>query len=186
MLNLRLLRRVLCALAACAIHPAGSLRLPPPPRSTTELGRRAATGLLGAAATAAALPVPAARAAGAASEEALLKELQTSRAALEPLPALLDEEKWDAVRSVLKVPPVGNLWNLGETKNPMRKFADLRDDVELFELADEISGALQLADQYSYSNTFIYTQPGNGKVKIKEPKQQIKIASDKLGELIGK
>ena len=106
------------------------------------------------------------------------------RTALEPLPALLDEEKWDAVRSVLKTPPVGNLWNLGESKNTLRKLADLRDDVELFELAEEVAGALQLADQYTYDNNFIYYQPGNGKVKIKEPKQQVQLASKKLGELL--
>ena len=65
-------------------------------------------------------------------------------------------------------------------KNPLRKLADLKDDVELFETVDDIAQALQLADQYCYSNTFIYTQPGNGKVKIKEPKQQLKIAADKM------
>ena len=54
------------------------------------------------------------------------------RTALLPLPALLDEEKWDAVRSVLKTPPVGLLWNLGESKNTLRQLADARDDVELF------------------------------------------------------
>lgn len=32
---------------------------------------------------------------------------------------------------VAQVPPVGNLWNLGESKNSIRKLADLRDDVEL-------------------------------------------------------
>ena len=141
-----------------------------------------------ALACAAALPLAAAAApafAAAPTEAELVTELKMVRTLLEPLPALLDEEKWDSVRGVLKTPPTANLWNLGEAKNPMRKLADLRDDVELFELADEISGALQLADQYSYSNTFIYTQPGNGKVKIKEPKQQIKIASDKLLTLIG-
>ena len=47
----------------------------------------------------------------------------------ETLNAMLDEEKWDSVRSVLKPPPVGNLWNLGESKNTLRKLADLRDDV---------------------------------------------------------
>ena len=141
-----------------------------------------------ALACAAALPLAAAAApvfAAAPTEAELVTELKSVRTLLEPLPALLAEEKWDSVRSVLKSPPTANLWNLGETKNPMRKLADLRDDVELFELADEISGALALADQYSYSNTFIYTQPGNGKVKIKEPQQQIKIASDKLLTLIG-
>lgn len=88
-----------------------------------------------------------------ASEEALLSELKDVRKALEPLPALLEQEKWDAVRSVLKTPPVGNLWNLGDSKNTLRKLADLRDDVELFELADDVAGALQLADQYTYDST---------------------------------
>lgn len=132
-----------------------------------------------------ALALPATLPAHAAtSEEAILAELKQVRTALEPLPALLDEEKWDAVRSVLKTPPVGNLWNLGESKNTLRKLADLRDDVELFELAEEVAGALQLADQYTYDNNFIYYQPGNGKVKIKEPKQQVQLASKKLGELL--
>ncbi len=31
----------------------------------------------------------------------------------------------------------------------IRKLADLRDDVELFELADDVAGALQLADQFT-------------------------------------
>jgi len=121
----------------------------------------------------------------AASEAALLDELKAVRTALEPLPALLNEEKWDAVRSVLKTPPVANLWNLGESKNTLRKLAELRDDVELFELSDDVAGALQLADQFTYDNNFIYFQPGSGKVKIKEPTDQIKIASKKLGDLLG-
>ena len=115
----------------------------------------------------------------------MLADLANAKEALLPLPALLEEEKWDAVRSVLKTPPGGNLWNLGESKSPARKLADLRDDVELFELVDEIAGALQLADQFTYDNNFIYFQPGNGKVKIKEPKQQVEIAAKKLGDLIG-
>ena len=114
----------------------------------------------------------------------MLADLANAKEALLPLPALLEEEKWDAVRSVLKTPPVGNLWNLGESKNPARKLADLRDDVELFELVDEIAGALQLADQFTYDNNFIYFQPGNGKVKTKEPKDQIAVAKSKLKAII--
>lgn len=121
----------------------------------------------------------------APDEASILAELKSVREALQPLPALLEEEQWDKVRSVLKTPPVGLLWNLGESKNTLRKLADLRDDVELFELADDVAGALQLADQYTYDNNFIYFQPGNGKVKIKEPKQQVLLASQKLGELLG-
>jgi len=56
--------------------------------------------------------------------------------------------------------------------------------VELFELADEVSGALQLADQYAYDNVFIKFQPGSGKVLIKEPKAQLKIAQTKLDEVL--
>ena len=38
-----------------------------------------------------------------AREQDYVAELRTVQKALEPLPALLDQEKWDAVRSVLKV-----------------------------------------------------------------------------------
>ena len=146
--------------------------------------RRGAVSLAAAALPLASLPFDA-KAADKPTEASLVAELKTVRELLEPLPGLLAEEKWDAVRDVLKKPPTANLWNLGEEKNPMRKLADLRDDVEQFELADEISGALQLADQFTYSNNFIYYQPGNGKVKIKEPQQQIEIARKKLAEFIG-
>ena len=164
----------------CLIHSStalsvGSSRTP----QHSALGRRAAVMLPFLASA----PL-AARA--ASPEDPLLAELVSVKTALEPLQALLDQEKWDQVRSVLKAPPVANLWNLGESKNTLRKLADLRDDVELFELADEVSGALQLADQYTYDNNFIYYQPGNGKVKIKEPKQQLKIAAEKLSTVLPK
>ena len=98
------------------------------------------------------------------AESAIVAELKAVNDALVPVSGLLDEQKWDAVRSILKTPPVGNLWNLGESKNSIRKLAELKDDVEIFELAEDVAGALQLCDQYSYDNTFIYTQPGSGKV----------------------
>ena len=118
-----------------------------------------------------------------AEEGPLIDQVKAERLALDlpALNALIDEEKWDSVRSVLKVAPVNTAWEQSQKlKNPLRKLADLRDDVELLEQVDEVAAALQLADQYLYSNTFIYTQPGNGKVKFKEPKQQLKIAADKI------
>ena len=54
-------------------------------------------------------------------------------------------------------------------KNPFKRLADLRDDVEEFEVVDELASAIQLADQYCYSNTFIYTQPGNGAPSMVNP-----------------
>lgn len=142
------------------------------------MGRREAALSLftGAAAfSAGVLPTPAF---AADTEASLIAEIKEIRAKLDitAIYALIDEEKWDAARSVWKVPPVNYAWEQSQNKkNPIKKLADLRDDVELFEVVDEIAAAIQLADQYCYSNTFIYTQPGNGKMKFKEPKQQIKI-----------
>ena len=50
--------------------------------------------------------------------------------------------------------------------------------------AHRLLRALQPADQYKYDNHFIDCQPGNGKVKIKEPKQQLKVAVDKLAPFL--
>ena len=38
--------------------------------------------------------------------------------------------------------------------------------------------------RYVYDNNFIYFQPGNGKVKTKEPKDQIAVAKSKLKAII--
>jgi hypothetical protein len=37
------------------------------------------------------------------------------------------------------------------------------------DLKDELGVALQMCDQLTYDNVFVYYQPGNGKVKVKEP-----------------
>ena len=145
----------------------------------SSISRRSA---LGVAAAGGALLLPCV-AEAADTEASLLAEIKEIRTALDTkvIGALLDEEKWDNVRSIWKVTPVNYAWEQSQNKkNPLRKLADLRDDIELLETAEEVAAAIQLADQYCYSNTFIYTQPGNGKVKIKEPKQQVKIAVDKI------
>ena len=49
---------------------------------------------------------------------------------------------------------------------------------------EDLSSALQLTDQYVYDNNFIYFQPGNGKLKYKEPKDQVKVAQSKLKQII--
>ena len=150
------------------------------------IGRReAAISLVSGAALAAnVLPKSAWAADTEASLIAEIKEIR-SKLDLNAINTLIDEEKWDAARSIWKVPPVNYAWEQSQNKkNPLKKLADLRDDVELFEVVDDIAQAMQLADQYCYSNTFIYTQPGNGKMKFKEPKQQIKIAVDKMDSFI--
>ena len=102
--------------AALRLPPPASKALGTPPLPAGALSRRACADALSFAL----LCAPLAATAASRPESALLAELRDARDALKPLPALLDEEKWDAVRSVLKTPPVGLLWNLGESKNTTR------------------------------------------------------------------
>jgi hypothetical protein len=115
-------------------------------KSTVALSRRGLVALMpSAVALAFARPVFAAD-----DQQALLAELKDAAQRLKPLGAMLDAENWDGVRTVLKTPPVGNLWNLGTSRNTIRKLASARDnDVELVEYVDTVSGALQLADQFT-------------------------------------
>lgn len=41
-----------------------------------------------------------------------------------------------------------------------------------------------MCDQYTYDNVFIYFQPGNGKVKIKEPVDMANKAISQLKEVL--
>lgn len=115
-------------------------------RSAVGFSRRGMVALMpSAAALALARPVFAAD-----DKQALLAELKDAAERLKPLSAMLDAENWDGVRTVLKSPPVGNLWNLGTSRNTIRKLAAARDnDIELVEYVDTVSGALQLADQFT-------------------------------------
>jgi hypothetical protein len=58
------------------------------------------------------------------------------------------------------------------------------EDPELFELKDELSLSLQMCDQLTYANAFIYFQPGNGKVNIKEPQTLAKRAMVQIQQAI--
>ena len=60
------------------------------------------------------LPAIAAATADSLSSSLLLEELKASEIKLQPIPDLLAQQEWDKVRSILKVPPVNKLWNLGD------------------------------------------------------------------------
>lgn len=93
--------------------------------------------------------LPVAAAVAADSEAAVLAEIKDIRSKLDvaKINKLLEEEQWDQVRSIFKVPPVNLAWEQQMAKkNPFRRLADLRDDVEQFELVDELAAALQLAE----------------------------------------
>ncbi len=92
--------------------------------------------------------------------DALLSDLSESLAKLNDVPSLLRNSEWDKVRTILKTPPVNQLWNLGDDRNALTKLAKETGEMGLLEMRDELSISLQMTDQYSYDNNFIYYQPG--------------------------
>lgn len=56
--------------------------------------------------------------------------------------------------------------------------------IELLELKDDLALTLQLCDQYTYNNAFVYFQPGNGKYNIKEPQQLARKAMQQIQEIV--
>jgi hypothetical protein len=118
------------------------------------------------------------------SVSGLIEALEDSKSKLLQVPDLLKASQWDAARSILKTPPVNTLWNMGDGKNPILKLAKVTDEVGLIELKDELGVTLQMCDQLTYDNVFIYYQPGNGKVKVKEPIDLAEKAISQLTEAI--
>ncbi len=94
------------------------------------------------------------------TKEALIADLNDSLTKIQTIPSLVDALEWDKVRTVLKTPPVNQLWNLGESQNTLVKLAKETGEFELMEMKDELAISLQMTDQYSYDNVFIYYQPG--------------------------
>mmetsp|Transcript_14837 Transcript_14837/g.31709 ORF Transcript_14837/g.31709 Transcript_14837/m.31709 type:complete len:208 (-) Transcript_14837:1978-2601(-) len=123
------------------------------------------------------------QAASAASDE-YVTELKASLTKLQPIPKMLEEQKWDEVRTILKTPPVNKLWNLGDSQNTVLKLVKETGNVELFEVKDDLAYNLQMCDQLTYDNNFIYYQPGNGKLKIKEPIDAVNKALGSLQSII--
>mmetsp|Transcript_15221 Transcript_15221/g.22484 ORF Transcript_15221/g.22484 Transcript_15221/m.22484 type:complete len:210 (-) Transcript_15221:135-764(-) len=112
---------------------------------------------------------PANAADSSAAAANLIADLETSLDKLATVPELLQAQKWDEARTVLKTPPVNYLWNMGDSSNTLLKLAKATDNFDLIELKDELSLSIQMCDQLTYDNVFVYFQPGNGKVKVKEP-----------------
>ena len=120
----------------------------------------------------------------ASTKDALIADLNESYAKLSTVPDLLQQSEWDKVRNILKSPPLNLLWNLGDSKNTLVMLAKETGDMELLEAKDELSISLQMCDQYTYDNVFVYFQPGDGKVKIKEPVEMAEKAKSQLKEVL--
>ena len=112
------------------------------------------------------LPIQSAYAAADSLKDALIADLQTSLTKIETIPSLVDSAEWDKIRTVLKTTPVVELWNLGESKNTLVKLAKETGEFDLMEMKDELAISLQMCDQYSYDNNFIYYQPGKYKKSL--------------------
>lgn len=127
--------------------------------------------------------------------DSLLTQLKEARAQLEPVPALIKEEKWDSVRAVLITPPLADCW--AKTSKPLLKlYAQAQDDLpngdELaaLELREEALDHLRFLDMAVYNNVFnpIKSEGETGATKelirsyyedpINEYKQCVRILDD--------
>ena len=113
-----------------------------------------------------------------------VQAMEGSLQKLQPIPGLIETEKWDEIRTILKTPPVNTLWNLGDGVNPVMKLIKETGNVELVDLKDELAYSLQMTDQFVYANNFIAFQPGNGKLKVNEPKEAISNAMSQLERIL--
>jgi len=120
----------------------------------------------------------------AGKQDTLLADLRASKEKMISIPDLLQNKQWDSVRTILKTPPVNSLWNLGESQNTLVKLAKETDEFGLLELKDELAISLQMCDQFTYDNAFVYFQPGDGKIHLKEPIELAKRAMGQIDEAI--
>ncbi|KAL7529730.1 hypothetical protein ACHAXR_003126 [Thalassiosira sp. AJA248-18] len=150
---------------------------------SSDLSRRSFFSTV-ATASLAGVVIPFQPALAADTKESLIKDLNDSLSKITTIPSLVESMEWDKIRTTLKTPPVNSLWNLGESQNTLVRLAKETDDFELLEMKDELAISLQMTDQYSYDNNFIYYQPGNGKVKTKEPMEMANKAISQLKDAL--
>ncbi|KAL7467029.1 hypothetical protein ACHAXS_007300 [Conticribra weissflogii] len=124
------------------------------------------------------------RALASPTEDALIKEIKDSQNKLIEAQGLLKEQEWDKVRTILKTPPVNKLWNLGDSQNPVSKLAKETGNVEWFEIKDDLAYNLQMCDQLTYDNVFVYFQPGSGKLDLKGPNQAAEKAISQIQQIL--
>jgi len=103
----------------------------------------------------------------------LVMILKQAREQLDPVPGLIKEEKWDAVRAILITPPLSDCW--GKTSRSILKIyaetigEELPDGDELaaLELREEALDHFRFLDMAVYNNVFnpIRTEGENGATK---------------------
>lgn len=71
-----------------------------------------------------------------------------------------------------------------KSQNIVLKLAQDTGNIDLFELKEELAYTLQMCDQITYNNAFVYFQPGSGKFKIKEPQELARQAMKQIQDVI--
>ena len=146
MLSLPLLLSVLAAVTTVtSFSPSPSSPVLPPSFSLAAQTGSRRSFVAAASAASSFLLLPLSPSLAADDTASLITSLKNSKALLAPLPSELASENWDKTRSVLKGAGVGELWNLGASKNPVGKLAKITDNMALIELSDELQLSLQVS-----------------------------------------
>jgi len=92
----------------------------------------------------------------------LLSQVEQAKAQLEPIPAMIRDEKWDTIRSILSTPPLSACWTkTGQTKPLLQKYADAigkelpdGDEFAALEGKEDAISHLRYLDMSAYNNVF--------------------------------
>ena len=94
----------------------------------------------------------------AAAAAAATNDFQKVFTQIEPIPTLIQEEKWDAVRAILITPPLSDCWS--KTSKLLKNYADAvgelpdGDEFAALELKDDAEYHLRFLDMAAYNNVF--------------------------------
>jgi hypothetical protein len=102
----------------------------------------------------------------------LQSQLKEARAQLDPIPKLIQEQKWDSVRAILITPPLSDCWS--KTGKLLQSYASAigeevpdGDELAALELKEEALDHLRFLDMAVYNNVFnpIRTEGESGATK---------------------
>jgi hypothetical protein len=101
-----------------------------------------------------------------------LAQVKQAKMQLEPVPDLIKQQKWDAIRAILIEPPLADCWT--KTNRPLlQKYAEAvdgvgGDELSALEAKEELQGHLRFLDMAAYNNVFnpIATEGESGATKL--------------------
>ena len=134
----------------------------------------------------------------ATSLQDLVLQINEARNQLEPVPQLIKDEKWDAIRAILITPPLSDCW--AKTNKPLLiNYAEAvgnevpeGDELAALELKEDIYLHLRFLDMSVYNNNFnpIKTEGESGATKelvksyYEDPVREYKASKKALDELV--